>query len=189
MGARDAKNDKARAWVQKNGTGASQATFAEAAAFGEIVFLCARGDVALDVVRLAGPQNLKGKVLIDVSNPLDFSKGMPPSMIPSLINTTSLGEEVQKLAPGAIVVKTLNTMNVAVMVNPKGLREETAIFISGNDAAAKKKAAELLRSFGWQNPIDLGDITTARGTEALLPLWLRLWSALGTPVFNFRIVR
>jgi 8-hydroxy-5-deazaflavin:NADPH oxidoreductase len=84
MGSRSATNEKAAAWVKEAGKGASQGTFADAAAFGEVVFLCTKGDVTLDAVLSAGADNLKGKVVIDVSNPLDFSKGMPPSMIPEL---------------------------------------------------------------------------------------------------------
>ena len=189
MGARIATNEKAAAWVKEAGKGASQGTFADAATFGEVVFLCTKGDVTLDAARSAGADNLKGKIVIDVSNPLDFSKGMPPSMIPEFTNTNSLGEEVQKLLPASYVVKTLNTINCAVMVNPSMLQADSEILVSGNDATAKSKVIEILRSFGWKNPIDLGDITTARGTEMYLALWMRLMGAVGTAQFNFRIVK
>ncbi len=189
MGSRSASNEAAAAWVKQAGKGASQGTFADAAAFGEVVFVCTKGDVTLDAVRLAGAANLSGKVVIDVSNPLDFSKGMPPSMIPEFTNTNSLGEEVQKLLPASYVVKTFNMINCAVMVNPSMLKGDSEILVSGNDAKAKSKVTDILRSFGWKNPIDLGDITTARGTEMYIALWVRLWGALGTPQFNFRIVK
>ena len=189
MGSRSASNEAAATWVKGAGKGATQGTFADAAAFGEVIFLCTKGDVALDAARSAGTKNLKGKVVIDVSNPLDFSKGMPPSLIPEFTNTNSLGEEVQKLLPASYVVKTLNTMNCAVMVNPSMLQADSEILVSGNDAKAKSKVIEILRSFGWKNPIDLGDITTARGTEMYIALWMRLMGALGTAQFNFRIVK
>jgi len=189
MGSRSASNEKAAAWVKQAGKGASQGTFADAAAFGEVVFVCTKGDVTLDAVRLAGIDNLKGKVVIDVSNPLDFSKGMPPSMIPELTNTNSLGEELQKLIPASYVVKTLNTINCEVMVNPSMLQDDSEILISGNDSNAKSKVIGILRSFGWKNPIDLGDITTARGTEMYIALWMRLMGVLGTAQFNFKIVK
>ncbi len=189
MGSRSASNEKAAAWVKQAGKGASQGTFADAAAFGEMVFVCTKGDVTLDAVRLAGIDNLKGKVVIDVSNPLDFSKGMPPSMIPQLTNTNSLGEELQKLIPASYVVKTLNTINCEVMVNPSMLRDDSEILISGNDSNAKSKVIGILRSFGWKNPIDLGNITTARGTEMYIALWMRLMGVLGTAQFNFKIVK
>jgi predicted dinucleotide-binding enzyme len=189
MGSRAANNEKAAAWVKNAGKGASQGTFADAVAFGEICFLCAKGDVALDVVRAAGLGAFKSKILVDVSNPLDFSHGMPPSLIPDLSNTNSLGEAVQKLLPEAFVVKTLNTVTASVMISPQKLKEDTALFVCGNDAAAKGKVTELLRSFGWKTFVDLGDITAARATESYLLLWLRTWGALGTPEFNLKIVR
>jgi 8-hydroxy-5-deazaflavin:NADPH oxidoreductase len=189
MGSRSATNEKAAAWVKQAGKGASQGTFADAAAFGDVILVCTKGDVTLDAVRLTGVDNLKGKVVIDVSNPLDFSKGMPPSMIPELTNTNSLGEEVQKLIPASYVVKALNTINCAVMVNPSMLQSDSEIFVSGNDAKAKNQVIDILRSFGWKNPIDLGDITTARGTEMYIALWMRLMGNLGTAQFNLRIVK
>jgi predicted dinucleotide-binding enzyme len=189
LGSREADNAPASAWVKATGKGASQGTFADAATFGEMVFVCLRGDVSLPVLRSVSATKLKGKIVVDVSNPLDVSKGMPFPLLADLVNTTSLGEEVQKLLPDSFVVKTLNTVNCEVMVNPALAKGESDLFISGNDAGAKRKVIEVLRSFGWKNPIDLGDITTARGTEMLMPIWLRLYGLLGTPHFNFRIVK
>jgi predicted dinucleotide-binding enzyme len=188
MGARDAANEKAAAWAKEAGAGASQGTFADAASFGELVFHCASGAAALDVLGAAGAASLRGKILIDVSNPLDFSKGMPPTLFAG--NTDSLGERIQAAFPEAKVVKTLNTMSAQIMVDPSRVAGEHDVFVSGNDAAAKARVTELLRGgFGWKRVIDLGDITTARGTESYLPLWLRLWGALGTADFNIRVVR
>ena len=164
-------------------------TFAEAAAHGEIVINATAGMASLDALKRAGEGNLNGKILIDIADPLDFSKGMPPSL--SVCNTDSLGEQIQRALPGARVVKTLNTMNANLMVNPRQLADgDHHAFVSGNDAQAKAQVTDLLKSwFGWRSVIDLGDITTARGTEMLLPIWVRLWGALQVPIFNFKIVR
>jgi predicted dinucleotide-binding enzyme len=163
------------------------ATFADAAQHGELVINATSGMVSLEALKLAGEQNLSGKILIDVANPLDFSKGMPPSLTVS--NTDSLGEQIQRAYPNAKVVKTLNTTNVGVMIDPaKVAGGDHHLFVSGNDAAAKAEVTRLLNTwFGWKNVIDLGDITTARGAEQLLPIWIRLMGALGTPAFNFKI--
>jgi len=188
LGARAATNEKAAAWVAKAGAHASQGTFADAAKHGELVFNCTRGDVAVEVVRSAGEGNLRGKVLVDVTNPLDFSKGMPPTLFTA--GNDSLGEQLQRALPETKVVKTLNTINCQVMVDPARLGGDSDVFVSGNDAAAKATVSALLREqFGWKSIVDLGDITTARGTEQYLPLWLRLWGALGTGDFNIKIVR
>ncbi len=166
-------------------------TFYEAAAFGELVINVSKGMNALDVIKLAGPNNLKGKVLIDITNPLDFSKGMPPSLIPELSNTNSLGEEIQKMLPETKVVKTLNTMWNGLMLNPAMINNGDHVnYICGNDAEAKTKVKELLKTFGWKEEclLDLGDITAARATEATLPIWLRVYGAKQSGAFNFRIV-
>jgi len=189
LGSRQHGNEKALGWVQKVGAKGSAGTFAEAAAFGELVFNCALGTASLDALGQAGAGNLKGKILIDVAVPLDFSKGMPPSLFSG--NTDSLGEGAQRLLPETKVVKSLNTVNCNVMVDPKRVGGgEHDIFVAGNDAAAKAEVSEYLRSwFGWKSVIDLGDISAARATESYLPLWLRLWGALKTADFNVRVVR
>ena len=176
-------------WLKATGGKARVGTFADAAAHGEIVINATSGTVSLEALRLAGKQNLRGKILIDVSNPLDFSKGMPPTL--TVCNTDSVGEQIQRAFPEAKVVKTLNTTNVNVMVDPGQVAGgDHDLFVSGNNAGAKARVTELLRQwFGWRTVIDLGDITTARGVEMLLPVWLRLLGALGGPMFNFKIVR
>jgi predicted dinucleotide-binding enzyme len=162
-------------------------TFADAATFGEIVFNCTKGDVSVAVTESA-KSALKGKILIDVTNPLDFSKGMPPTLFAG--NTDSLGEKIQSALPDTKVVKALNTINCNVMVEPSRIKGDHDVFVSGNDKEAKARVAEILKGwFGWKNVIDLGDITTSRGTESYMPLWLRLWGALGTADFNIKIVR
>ncbi|HJW12194.1 MAG TPA: NAD(P)-binding domain-containing protein [Albitalea sp.] len=183
MGSRERGNAKAQAWAGKSGGKAG--SFADAAAHAELVFNCTLGSAAVEAVKAAGASRLAGKVLIDVSNPLDFSRGMPPSLF--VCNTDSLGETLQREFPQVRVVKALNTTNAQIMVNPARIKGTHHVFMSGNDAEAKKQVAELLRSFGWKEIIDLGDITTARGTEQLLPIWIRLWGTLGTADFNFAI--
>lgn len=188
MGSRTPDNEAAVKWVGVNGSKATHGTFAEAASFGEIVFNCTAGAASLAALNLAGSENLKGKVLVDVSNPLDFSKGMPPSL--TVCNTDSLGEQIQRSFPEAKVVKTLNTMNCGLQVNPDLLAGEHDVFMSGNDSDAKAKVKDILQNwFGWKSVIDLGDITTARGTEMSLPLWLNLMSAFDTVKFNIKIVK
>lgn len=176
-------------WLKQAGKKGRVATFEEAARHGEVLFNATSGMGALEALRLAGERNFDDKILIDVSNPLDFSRGMPPSL--SVCNTDSLGEQIQRAFPKAKVVKTLNTTNTLIMVDPALVAGgDHDLFMSGNDAAAKARVSELLqRWFGWRTVIDLGDITTARGTEMLLPIWVRLFSALGTPMFNFKIAR
>lgn len=175
------------AWYQHNAQ-VKLGTFAAAAAHGELVFNCTSGGASLEALQLAGEANLNGKVLVDIANPLDFSQGMPPTL--SVVNTDSLGEQLQAALPQVKVVKTLNTMNAYLMVNPGQLAGgDHTVFVSGDDLAAKATVIELLTSFGWQDIIDLGDISTARGTEMLLPIWLRLLGALQKPMFNFKIVR
>lgn len=188
MGSRTADNEKAEHWVRKNGASASQGTYADAAKFGELLFNCVNGMGTMDALKSAGEQNLNGKVLVDISNPLDFSKGMPPSLF--VCNTDSLGEQIQRALPKVKVVKTLNTINASVMVNPVMFSTETAVFVCGNDADAKKKVTNILRDeFGWKQIVDLGDIKAARGTEAYVPFWVMMMTAQGTPMFNIKIVR
>jgi 8-hydroxy-5-deazaflavin:NADPH oxidoreductase len=178
-------------WSKLN-TKVKLASFAEAAAFGEIVICATHGGSAIDALTIAGAKNLAGKILIDISNPLDFSKGMPPSLLTGLNNTNSLGEEIQKTFPGAMVVKTLNTMWCGLMVNPGMIGGGDHVnYIAGNNADAKNKVRKLLNEFGWrdENIIDLGDITAARATESLLHIWLRLMGVIQTSAFNFRIIR
>ncbi|HEY7113910.1 MAG TPA: NAD(P)-binding domain-containing protein [Thermoanaerobaculia bacterium] len=187
IGSRKAGGDKARAWVAKAGRGASEGSFADAASFGEIVFHCTKGETALAALQAAGASNLKGKILVDVANPLDFSQGMPPRL--STAPGDSLGEEIQRAYPDAKVVKALNTVNAALMGNPQKLGGESDLYICGNDVAAKRTVTELLQTFGWKTIHDMGDIRGARGTEAYLLFWLQLYGALNTADFNTHVVR
>jgi predicted dinucleotide-binding enzyme len=188
MGSRDAANPKGKAWVDKAGRGASQGTFADSAAFGEIVFNCTNGMGSLDALKSAGAAALRGKILVDVANPLDFSKGMPPTLFVG--NNDSLGETIQRTFPEAKVVKALNTVNASVMVEPGRVHGDHDLFVAGNDAGAKAQVVRLLKEeFGWKNVNDIGDITAARAMEAYLHLWLRLYGALQTADFNVHVAR
>jgi hypothetical protein len=164
------------------------AGYPDAAAHGELVVNATSGDASLTVLTDAGAQNLAGKVLLDIANPLDFSAGMPPTLF--VKDTDSLAEQIQRAFPAARVVKSLNTLAAHLMVHPKDLAGgDSTVFVSGDDAAAKATVTALLREFGWTDVLDLGDLSTARGTEMLLPIWLRLWNALGTPNLNVKVVR
>ncbi len=180
-------NPPFRVWVEAHPQ-VRLATYADAAAGAQLVVNATNGRGSLEALELAGAEQLAGKVLLDVSNPLDFSAGMPPSLFIS--NSDSLGEQIQRAFPDAHVVKALNTMNAYLMVDPGQLEGgRHSVFVSGDDADAKLTVIEVLGSLGHQDVIDLGDISTARGTEMYLPLWARLWGALGTPMFNIKIVR
>ena len=176
------------AWQQAH-QGVKLGTFEEAARHGEMLFNATSGSGALNALRLAGEPNLNGKIMIDLTNPLDFSRGMPPSL--SVCNTDSLGEQIQRVNEKVKVVKALNTVTAALMVNP-GLVAggDHTLFLCGNDADAKAQVATWLREwFGWRDILDLGDISSARGMEMYLPIWLRMWGALGTGMFNVKVVK
>lgn len=189
MGSRTSDNKNAKAFVSKHKGNATAGTFAEAAAFGEIIFNCTAGVGSLNALQMAGEENLNGKIIVDIANPLDFSNGMPPTL--AICNTNSLGEEIQKAFPQTKVVKALNTMWCGLMVNPAMINGgDHSTFVSGNDAAAKEEVKTILKSFGWldTNIIDLGNITKARGLEMYLPLWLSTFGATNNGAFNIKIV-
>lgn len=163
-------------------------TYAEAARHGELLINATNGNGALAALEAAGAAAIGDKVVIDVSNPLDFSRGMPPRL--SVCNDDSIGEQIQRAFPRARVVKTLNTVNANLMVDPRQLAGgDHSMFMAGDDATAKATAKSLLESFGWSDIVDLGGIANARGTEMYLPLWIRLWSATQTPMFSIKLVR
>ncbi len=173
-------------WIQQHPI-IKLGTFTETVLSVEIIFNCLRGDAVLSTLTSIGPEKFAGKAVVDISNPLDFSHGMPPTLF--FVNDNSLGEEIQKLLPQAHVVKTLNIVNAEVMVNPAKAGKEATMFLCGNDPQAKARSVELLKAFGWHDILDLGDITAARSLEMLLPIWLRTWMTLGSGYFAFKIVR
>ncbi|GGO11705.1 NADPH-dependent F420 reductase [Micromonospora parathelypteridis] len=164
------------------------ATLAEAASAAELVVNATNGNGSLPALTAAGAPNLAGKVLLDIANPLDFGAGFPPTL--SVHNTDSLAERIQREFPQTRVVKSLNTLTAELMAHPRQLADgEHSVFVSGDDAEAKRIVTGLLVSFGHNDVIDLGDLSSARGTEMLLPLWLRLFGRLDTANFNFKVVR
>lgn len=187
MGSRTADNRTGKAWVKAAGRLASFGVYGDAAKFGEILFNCTSGTGSLSALEFAKAVDLNNKILIDVANPLDYSRGAPPTLTVS--NTDSLGEQIQRHHPLLRVVKALNTMNVDVMVHPERVRGPHDVFICGNDAVAKATASKLLTDFGWESIIDLGDITNSRGMEMALPLWISLQKKLGTNIFNFKVAK
>jgi predicted dinucleotide-binding enzyme len=201
LGTRNAEETKAKS--EKDGMGNAPfrewhghnasvllGSFADTAAFGELLVNATSGGGSLPALTAAGAKNLSGKVLIDISNPLDFSKGFPPSLTVS--NTDSLGEQIQRAHPELKVVKALNTLSNPLMVDPSLVNNgDHTLPICGNDAGAKQTVVALLKTFGWkaENILDLGDISNARGTEAYLLLWVRMYGALQSPMFQFKIVK
>lgn len=190
LGARQTDNPAAHDWARAAGDTACAGSFAEAAAAADLAVLAVMGEHAVAAAEAANAGGaLDGKILIDVTNPLDFSNGFPPTLTQGLNNSWSLGEAVQAALPKARVVKTLNTVSNLVMTDPGRLAEPTDLFLCGEDSGAKAEVARLLAGFGWRAPIDLGGISAARGTEAWLLLWTRMFAALGTAEMNLRIVR
>ena len=189
MGSRVEGHPNALAWAAQHSPAlAHQGTFAQAAQAAELVFNCTRGDGSLAALSSAA-QALEGKIIVDLSNPLDFSQGMPPTLFVS--GADSLAEQLQRALPQSKLVKTLNTVQAQLMVNPGLLGQQPHdMFLCGDDAQARDFVAQtVLRDwFGWQRVLDLGALHAARGLESYLPLWLRLWSALGTADFNLRVV-
>lgn len=190
MGSRSADNAALTEWVARTGPGASGGTFAEAAAFGEAVVNCTAGVNSLDALTAAGADNLDGKVLIDVANAVIVSGRIEAPTL-DRPNTDSLAERIQAAFPGARVVKTLNTINCDVMVNPDLVAGEHVIFVTGDDASAKELTKGVLRSFGWpaHRIIDLGGVSESRGPEMYLGLFSRMFLHFGTPHISISIQR
>ncbi len=182
------RNQPFQDWKKEHGE-IQLGTFAQTAAHGDILLNATAGSVSLDVLQTMNVDDLTGKILIDTANPLDFSQGFPPLL--SVVNTDSLGEQIQRTFPTMKVVKALNTVVVELMVNPKRLADgEHHLLVCGNDTQAKAVVMDLLTNeFGWKGVIDLGDIAASRGMEMLLPVNFRLWHVLQTRTINFKIVQ
>lgn len=189
MGARDPANPRAAEWAEVAGSRGSAGTFADAAAHGEVVINATAGAASLRALDQAGATNLAGRVLMDVSNPIAEVTGGLLQL--TTANTDSLAEQIQRAYPDSRVVKTLNTVNASVMVDPGRLPEPHTMFLAGDDAAAKAVVRGILAELGWpaESIVDLGGLSAARGMEMYLPLWLKTMQALGTAAFNIRIVR
>jgi predicted dinucleotide-binding enzyme len=178
-------NDPFAVWHERH-PDVSIATFAEAAEHGELLVNATNGAATLDVLGSVGEERLAGKIVIDIANPLDFSQGMPPSLFVS--NTDSLAERIQRAFPTTRVVKTLNTVTAAVMVDPGSIADgHHTVFVSGDEKEAKREVIALLGAFGWKDVLDLGPLSTARAAEMYLPLWLAVMQRRG-PMFNVAVV-
>jgi predicted dinucleotide-binding enzyme len=188
MGSRQAGNEAAAAWAKESGQLADEGNFSEAAGFGELVVNATSGAASMDALVSAEAENLTGKVLLDVANPLDFSAGMPPTL--TVCNDDSLAEQIQRTFPETRVVKSLNTVNADVMVEPGIVPGSHTVFVAGDDSGAKETVKQLLVDFGWpaEDVMDLGGIRAARGVEMFLPLWLGLYGASGTSHLNVKVV-
>jgi len=167
LGTRDAS--KLGEWVTNAGENAQVGTFEETAKFGDLVVLSVPGTAIASVIEIAGPNNLEGKTVIDITNPMDFSQGTPPRFTATVGN--SLGEQVQRLIPEGNVVKAFNSIGVAVMTDPDFNGEAATHFIAGNNDEAKAQATELISQFGWE-VVDVGGIEQAFFLEALASLWV-----------------
>ncbi|MFH7000164.1 NADPH-dependent F420 reductase [Flavobacterium sp. FlaQc-57] len=190
IGGREANNERGLAFLKNNSENASYGTFEEASFFGEIIFNATNGRFALDALKLCNT-DFEGKIIIDVANPLDFST-KPPTLIPEFANTNSIGESIQNLFPKAKVIKTLNTLGMALAVNPKQLNDgDHSVFVAGNDENAKIKTKTLLTEFGWnvENLNDIGDITASRAMESYLILMIRLSMSLNVPMLNIKVIK
>ncbi len=186
LGSRDEANPRAVAWAKEEGHNALYGSFRNASDFGEIIFNCTLGTASLEALEMAGASALKGKILIDTANPIDRSTEVWKLTV---CNTDSLGEQIQRAFPATRVVKTLNTVNANVMVDPNKLIEKTDVFVSGNDIEAKSQVVRILKEwFGWREVIDLGDITTSRSAEAYVLLWHDLRRAVSSQRFNIKLV-
>jgi predicted dinucleotide-binding enzyme len=187
MGSRTADNPKVLAWASQKDIPVQ--TFHDAAARAERVVNATGGVVSLEALAMAGEGNLRGKILVDISNPLDPTTGFPPTL--SVANTDSLGEQIQRAFPETLVVKALNTMTAAVMVDPALVPGDHLVFVCGDDAHAKLEVTALLAAIGWPRPrvVDLGPISSARALEAYVTLWVRLYGAVGSGLFNIAVLR
>jgi predicted dinucleotide-binding enzyme len=186
LGSRDEANPPAVAWAHDAGQHALYGTFANAASFGEIIFNCTLGMASMNALQMAGVENLRGKILIDTANPIDRQTDR---WTLTVCNTDSLGEQIQRAFPETRVVKTLNTVNTNVMVDPAKLLDRTHVFVSGNDIEAKATVVRILRDwFGWKEIIDLGGIESSRSVEMYVLLWHSLRNAISSQRFNIKVV-
>ena len=172
LGSRTPAKHEVQDWLKDAKGKSSVGTFSEAAAHGDVLVLCSLGTATEEVIKLAGAKNFAGKVVMDATNPLDFSRGMPPGLFVG--TTDSLGERVQRLLPDAKVVKCFNMVNNQTMINPEMKEGLPDLIICGNDEGAKRQVAGLVKEFGWAEPIDIGGIEGARWLEAYTALWVRL---------------
>lgn len=193
IGSRTADNEKGKEWVKKAGKRAGLGTFDQTAHGSSLLFVCLNGEHTLKAVETIAPENLHHKIIIDLTNPLDFTQGMPPRILDGLGGHTSLGEEIQRRFPNSFVVKTLNTVNYKLMIDAREVNGgDHNLFLCGDNPEAKNKVMHfLVDNFHWKpnHFVDLGGIQQSRVLEAIVPFWVSVYQAMGTPLFNFKIVR
>ena len=186
LGTRTPDSEKLAPWKREVGDRGRTGTFAQAAAYGEVLVVAVLGTAAEQAIDLAGPRSFDGKVVIDVTNPLDFSKGMPPGLFVGM--TDSLGERIQRKLPRAKVVKCFNIVNNQTMIDPSNTGTKPTMLLCGNDEGAKRKVTEILEQFGWDDVVDIGGIDGARWLEAHVPLWVRVTMQKNTWFLGFKVV-
>ncbi len=185
IGARSAGSEKATAVAAELGAKAVAGSFAEAAAYGEVVVLATLGSVNEQVIAATGADNLTGKVVLDTTNPLDFTKGFPPSLLQP--KEGSGAQAIQALAPGARVLKVFKPVRNALMFRPELQGGAPTMFLCGNDEVAKATAAEIVTAFGWE-PIDVGTLAAAHWLEAMCMVWVAVGARSGRWDRAFKLV-
>ncbi len=191
IGGPQAGSERGVAWTKKAGQGSAEGTYEEAALFGQLVFICLEGGHAVDVLRKIHPDSVAGKIVVDVTNPLDYTNGNPPQILKEY-RAISLGERIQQTWPGAYVVKALNTVNHQVMADARQIHKgDHSLFVCGNDVNAKNQVKHfLVDNFYWRADglFDLGGIEAARAIEGVVPFFIQVHQSLGTQLFNFKVV-
>lgn len=192
LGGPKSGNERSAAWVKKAGKGAAEGPYEEGALFGELVFICLEGAFALEILKTIHPDSVAGKIVVDVTNPLDYTRGSQPRILKEF-RDVSLGESIQQLLPHAYVVKALNTVNYQLMTDARQVAKgDHSLFVCGNDTNAKNQLKHfLVDNFHWKADglVDLGSIEAARAIEAIVPFCVLLSQSYGTPLINFKVVR
>jgi 8-hydroxy-5-deazaflavin:NADPH oxidoreductase len=186
IGSRDPGSQKVKDWVALTGSHASAGTFAEAAEFAEVAVLATAWSGTKSALELATPANLAGKVVIDATNPLDFSGGFPPKL--AITGEDSLGERVQRALPDAKVVKAFNTIGNHYFVDPSFREGQPTMLIAGDDEDAKRTVGDVLADFGWPDPVDIGGIEGSRELEAICIAWVKIGGARGAWDHGFKLL-
>ena len=186
IGTRQTPNEKLQQWIKESGFTITEGTYQEVAAFGEILVIATLGNAVEEVINAAGKENFKGKLVIDVTNPLDIQPNQPPKLSTA---HSSNGELVQSLLPDSHVVKSFNIVGNSLFVNPQFAQGDPDMLVCGNDEDAKKQVTQILQDFGWKNIIDIGGIDQSHYMEALCILWVDCGFKLGNWHIAFKLLR
>jgi predicted dinucleotide-binding enzyme len=186
IGSRDPGKAELTEWLSADGAGIESGTFAEAAEHGELLVVAVLGNAAEEAIAAAGPDRFSGKVVIDATNPLDFSRGFPPKL--SITGEDSLGERIQRALPNAKVVKAFNTIGNAYFVDPSFSEGQPTMLIAGDDEGAKRTVHDALADFGWSDTVDIGGIEGARELEAICIAWVKIGGARGAWDHGFKLL-